>query len=179
MVKPMNIDGIAEATGKSWDWWCKALEKSGAENLNHAEIAKLVPTLHAVSGWWAQGVTVAFEQHIGRRVPGQMSDGSYSASITRIVHTAPAASFKTWKAFAADVPKLGSAKVDGTPKTSETPVSRNWRCALSDGSRVAVSFSAKVGSKTLVAVEHRKLPSPTALAESKDIWRKLFADCFG
>lgn len=36
-----------------------------------------------MDGWWAQGVTVGYEQAIGRRLPGQAADGTFSVSATK------------------------------------------------------------------------------------------------
>ncbi|OLT47888.1 hypothetical protein [Cellulosimicrobium sp. CUA-896] len=38
-----------------------------------------------VDGWWAQSLTVAYEQERGMRAPGQRSDGTYEVSPSRSV----------------------------------------------------------------------------------------------
>ena len=37
------------------------------------------------AGWWAQTAAVAYEQQIGRRVPGQLGDGTFQVSVSKTV----------------------------------------------------------------------------------------------
>ena len=39
MTKPINITSIEKATNKSWDQWVRELDKSGAQELSHADLA--------------------------------------------------------------------------------------------------------------------------------------------
>ena len=59
----------------------------GAEQLSHHEIASaLITELDGKVdnlGWWAQATAVAYEQYVGRRVPGQRPDGTFQTSVSR------------------------------------------------------------------------------------------------
>jgi hypothetical protein len=74
MTKPENTNAIEKATDKSWTQWVKELDAMGARELSHKDLAlKLYNQLDGQlenHGWWAQGITVAYEQHIGKRIPG-------------------------------------------------------------------------------------------------------------
>lgn len=83
MVKPVNTQAIEAATDTSWQEWCGFLEDAGAEALDHNAIVKKAGAFKPISGWWAQSVAVAYEQHIGRHQPGQTSDGLFAASVSR------------------------------------------------------------------------------------------------
>src|SRR5690606_36149235 len=103
MTKPINIESIEKATSKSWNKWVEALEGIGAKDMAHVDIARRVETMLEGSvespGWWAQSITVAYEQHIDRRVPGQMTDGSFATSVSKAVATTRAELFPkvvTW-----------------------------------------------------------------------------------
>ena len=54
----------------------KALDRHGAAELAHGDIARLVNTKYKVDGWWSQTVTVGYERIKGRRAKGQRLDGS-------------------------------------------------------------------------------------------------------
>ena len=57
--RPYSDAVIQANTGKRWDEWFAVLDRWGAVERPHAEIARWVGTEHGVGGWWAQGVTVA------------------------------------------------------------------------------------------------------------------------
>jgi hypothetical protein len=58
---------VKKATGKDWKQWFTLLDKAGARKMPHKDIACLVYEKHQVSGWWAQMVTVGYEQARGLR----------------------------------------------------------------------------------------------------------------
>jgi hypothetical protein len=178
-VKAMNTAAIAEATGLSWDMWCKKLDAAGATSLTHAEIVAVARRIKPdVSGWWAQGIAVAYEQHIGRRKPGQMNDGTYSASATRTLTTTRGDAFQQWSSFAAEFAAVGDLKFKGPASTSETPKRSYWRRSCEDGSKAVIGFESKANGRVLVAVEHLKLKSRASLAATKAAWVKALARCF-
>lgn len=84
-IRPVNTQAIEQATGASWQEWCAFLDESGAAQLDHNAIVRKARKFKQISGWWAQSVAVAYEQHIGRRKPGQRSDGLFNASASRTI----------------------------------------------------------------------------------------------
>jgi hypothetical protein len=76
--KPPYSDEVIRAnTGRAWDEWFAVLDAWGAVERPHPEIARWVNQEHGVPGWWAQGVTVAYEQARGLRAPGQRRGGQF------------------------------------------------------------------------------------------------------
>jgi hypothetical protein len=74
---------IKEATGKKWDQWFSILDRGGARDKKHGEIARFLTDTHDVEGWWAQSITVGYERARGMRLKYQQSDGfTISASKT-------------------------------------------------------------------------------------------------
>lgn len=67
---------IQAGTGVPLDEWTRWLDEAGGRELDHAAIARMLPRRGEISEWWAQGVTVAYEQIIGRRVVGQSCEGT-------------------------------------------------------------------------------------------------------
>lgn len=59
----------------------------------------MLPRRGEISEWWAQGVTVAYEQIIGRRVVGQSCEGDFAASASRTVPGDPDSVRDRWDAF--------------------------------------------------------------------------------
>lgn len=84
----ISNEKILENTGKGWIEWVETLDAWGGRAKTHAEIARYVHEL-GVGEWWAQGVTVQYEQIIQRRVVGQRSDGSYSGSASKSIAPPP------------------------------------------------------------------------------------------
>jgi len=82
MARTISPEAIEGGTGRSWDEWLAFFTSIGAEQLTHQEIVARASELGAPP-WWRQMVTVAYEQHIGRRVPGQDCDGEFNLSASR------------------------------------------------------------------------------------------------
>src|SRR6478752_2994115 len=69
-------DAVLQATGRPRDDWFELLDAGGAQALTHKEIATVLVARHGVDPWWAQSVTVAYEQARGIRRPGQKQLGT-------------------------------------------------------------------------------------------------------
>src|SRR5829696_9174556 len=83
--RPYSDAVILANTGKRWDEWFAVLDRWGAVEQPHTEIARWVNQEHGVDGWWAQGVTVAYEQARGLRVPGQRRGGHFEVNASKTV----------------------------------------------------------------------------------------------
>ena len=70
MTRPIDIASAERGTGKVWRERLAFLGKIGARHLPHKEIARRVREECSGSSRRAQSIAVAYEQHIGRRVPG-------------------------------------------------------------------------------------------------------------
>ena len=177
-TKPAGTDAIADGTARSWEEWLSFLQQIGASRMPHPEIARRIKETGDANGWWAQAITVAFEQHIGRRKPGQRSDGSYEISATRTVNGEVADTFASLcKRLDATAAFDGVARA-GSPRTSVTPKRSYWRCDLADGTGVAFALEQKSGAKVLVAATHRKLASDTEAARWRAFWKDYLASAF-
>lgn len=76
---------IRENTGATWDEWVDMIDAGPGRLAGHTAIAAWVHARHGVPEWWAQGVTVGYERITGLRMPGQMPDGTFSVSRTRVL----------------------------------------------------------------------------------------------
>ena len=105
MATNPRIEAVERATGRSWDDWLVYMASIDAERLSHHEIASaLLTELEGKVdklGWWAQATAVAYEQYVGRRVPGQRPDGTFQTSVSRSTSLGMEALMEAWTAFAA------------------------------------------------------------------------------
>ena len=86
-----SAPGISDAavkarTGKGWAGWFATLDRAGAAQLPHREIAQILARRHRVPGWWSQMVTVEYERARGLRVRHQTTSG-YSVAVSRTLPT--------------------------------------------------------------------------------------------
>jgi hypothetical protein len=85
-------------------------------------------------------VTVASEQHIGRRLPGQRSDGTFQMSVSRSTTLGMAELMERWQSFAAADETVRGVVVDGDLRVSGTERRITWRTKARDGSWVVARF---------------------------------------
>lgn len=178
-VRSHSTAGIAETTGMAWEDWVKLLDQAGAEKLTHTQIAALsrenMPAHVVNSGWWAQGVAIAYEHQKGLRTPGQTSDGRFSASASKTFSGDKDAAFARWLEVVASAEQFGEVPLAAEPSTSATEKWRYWRAALADGTRVSVTVSDKPGGKSVVAVQHAKLASQEMIGYWKSVWKDVLS----
>jgi hypothetical protein len=175
MTKTANVQAIEEATGRKWGDWILFMAKLGAERLPHSEIANRVyDELNGRldnPGWWAQAVTVAYEQHIGRRAPGQRADGTYEFSLSRTLAGTMDEVFERWLRHVADRTDFNGVLIAKTPTTSQTATRRHWGCGLEGGARLSADVNPKDAGKSILTVTHAKLPSAEEAERWKAYWR--------
>ncbi|MGO1225483.1 MAG: hypothetical protein ACTMII_02440 [Brachybacterium sp.] len=165
---------IESGTGTSLAAWVQRIDDAGGRELDHTAIARLLPQRWEISEWWAQGVTVAYEQIIGRRVVGQGCAGDFAASASRTLPGDPDAVRSRWDAFmsAARREELGLEQ----PSLSDTPKWRYWRAAVSDGSRLSVNITAKDEERSTLGIEHKGLETADAREVWKTTWKTTLTD---
>jgi uncharacterized protein YndB with AHSA1/START domain len=127
---------------------------------------------HRVDAWWAQTLTVDYEQARGLRPPGGNRDGTFNVNATRTV-AVPVK--RLYNAFV-DV-KLRERWLPGAPLRERTVLpGRSIRFDWEDGtSRVIVGFSTRHEGKSVVALSHERLPDAGSAAQKKSYWRERLA----
>jgi hypothetical protein len=162
---------IRRRTGRGWEEWFDLLDDSGAIAKPHREIARWLQSEHGIDGWSAQSVTVSYERARGRRAVGEQADGF---AIT------------AQKTVGVPVDRLYDAFVDESlrerwlpdgrlrERTATKP--RSARFDWGDGeTRVVVGFTAKGDAKSVVAIEHARLPDAVEAERMKAFWRERVA----
>ena len=74
-----------EKTGHGLDHWFDVLDRFGAVDKGHTAAARHLYDVHHVDGWYAQGITVAYERARGVRALNQRCDGGYQVSVSKVV----------------------------------------------------------------------------------------------
>jgi hypothetical protein len=157
----MSNEAVLAATGRHPDVWFALLDAADAVGWTHPAIARWLQDEQGATGWWAQGITIRYEQARGLRVAGQRSDGTFAVSASKTVggaldavYTAAVAAF--------------SAEFGGEPTSSRAegarPVAR-WR--MNDGSTVVATAESAPGGRIRVSAQHEKLPSPDSSDAAK------------
>ncbi|CAL9345176.1 hypothetical protein SUDANB121_00364 [Nocardiopsis dassonvillei] len=163
----VSSEAVRERTGHGYDEWFARLDAWGATERTHKEIAAHLVQDLEVPGWWAQSLTVAYEQERGMRAPGQRKDG-YSAGVSRTVR-APMEEI-----FAAFVEESVRERWLADPELtvlSDNPP-RRVTADLDDGTRVVLYLTARGTDRVSVAVEQSRLADQEAAAEAKEFWRE-------
>jgi len=83
--RPYSDEVVRANTGRTWDEWFALFDAWGGAQRPHPEIARWLVEEHGVGGWWAQGVTVGYEQARGLRDPGQRRGGLYEVNASKTV----------------------------------------------------------------------------------------------
>ena len=165
---------LENGTGTSLAEWTDRLDAAGGRDLDHTAIARMLVERWEVEEWWAQGVTVAYEQVIGRRVVGQSCDGDFSASASRTVPGTPTQVRDRWDAFMTDARRDGLGLEE--PSLSDTATWRYWRAAVADGSRVSVNITAKDEGRSTLGIEHKGLETADARTAWKGAWKGVLGE---
>src|SRR5204863_9765178 len=80
----MSDASVKKATGCTWERWVKALDKMGAKEKPHRDIAAMVASF-GTPNWWTQTVAVGYERIRGLRAKGQVRSGAYQTTKSRTV----------------------------------------------------------------------------------------------
>jgi hypothetical protein len=170
--RPYSDEVIRANTGRGWDEWFALLDAWGGAERPHPEIARWLTEEHGVGGWWAQGVTVAYEQARGLRAPGQRRGGLYEVNASKTV-TVPVN--RLYEAFADPALRERWLPGDRVQVRTARP-GRSIRANWDDGStRLVVGFTALGDAKSQVVVTHERVPDAATAATLKAYWRERVA----
>ena len=175
MTRPTNIEGIEKATGKNWDSWVASLNDAGAQDMTHKQIVRIAYKQigeKASAGWWSQHVAVAYEQHIGRRQPGQRQDGTYEVTVSKTASGSMDDAMSSWLKLVDGMQEFNGVKI-GEPKSSRTDKRRHWGVPLEDGTRVDADVSKKDNTRALLAITHIRLKSPEEIEKQRAYWKEF------
>jgi uncharacterized protein YndB with AHSA1/START domain len=164
-----SAEAVRSATGRERDDWFALLDAWGAVSRGHKEIADWLSAEHGIAGWWAQSLTVDYEQARGLRAPGGHRDGTFSVGVSRTVDVPVEHLFDAF----ADA-ELRDRWLPGAVLRERTSQpGRSARFDWEDGTtRVIVDFAAKGDTRSQVALQHERLPDAKAAEQTKAYWRE-------
>jgi hypothetical protein len=162
----MSDDAVKAKTGCTWERWVYALDRHGAAEMSHREIAAIVSEKYKVGDWWCQMVTVGYERIKGIRAKGQRRNGTYEASKSRTFDVPVATLYDSWADAAIRRRWLDTADVKVRGATSKKSMRLGWP----DGTLVTLWFTAKGSERSSVALAHAKLPDRDTVTRLKQFW---------
>lgn len=155
--------------------WVQELDESGARQLSHRDLArKLYDQLDGTvknHGWWAQGITVAYEQHIGKRIPGQLANGLFELAVSKTIAQPRQEVFSRVVKWFEARSKLNQ-KDFLKPRSSKTPKRSNWRCDFADGSKFSATVE-EAGDKAKLVLSHTAVPTKQEADDWKIFWKTV------
>jgi uncharacterized protein YndB with AHSA1/START domain len=167
----ISDEAIRRRTGRGWEEWFDLLDRWGAAERPHKEIARWVAEQPGAGGWDAQAVTVSYERARALRAVGERPNGfSVTAS----------------KTVAVPVDRLYDAFVDPAQRARWLPGAdlrertvtrpRSARFDWGDGAtRLIVGFEAKGPGKSTASLEHERLPDGAEADRVRAFWRERVA----
>ncbi|PRX98914.1 hypothetical protein [Allonocardiopsis opalescens] len=168
ITESVSDEALRRHTGRGWAEWFAVLDAWEAVRRTHTEIARRLVAEQRLDGWWAQSVTVGYEQHRGMRAPGQRSDGTYSANASVTVGVPVA---RLFQAVADAGERRGWLPEELSVRTATAP--KSLRADLADGGgRVVFGFTAVGRDRSRVALEHQRLAGAEEAARAKAFWRE-------
>src|SRR4051794_29290724 len=142
----IGTDAVRAKTGKGWAEWFKLLDKAGAVEMNHTQIAAHLHDALGCTGWWSQMIAVGYEQGRGLRVKFQKCDGDFSGSASKTVGVPLADLYAAWTDAKVRRRWLPGAKFTVTTATPNKSIRMKW----GDDTRVEANFVAKGTGKSQV-----------------------------
>ena len=176
MPSPKKIAGISDeavvkATGRGWVKWLSMLDRQKAFDMPHKEIASYLHEKHGLSSWWAQMITVGYEQERGLRKAHQQPEG-FEISKSKTFPISAMKAFKAWNDKKARDEWLGE-KIN----VRKAAPAKSMRITWSDGkSHVDVNFYDKGEEKCQVSVQHTRLASAARAEKMKKYWTGKLED---
>lgn len=163
----ISSDAVKARTGKGWAEWFAVLDKAAGRQMPHREIAILLNQKHGLSGWWAQMVTVGYEQARGLRAKHEKPEG-YEISVSRTIAAPARSAFRAWNDAA-----LRRRWLDRPVEIRKATPGKSLRITWADRkTSLSVNLYAKGAGKCQVVVQHSKLPDAKAAERMKSEWAR-------
>jgi hypothetical protein len=162
----MSDAAVKAKTGCTWARWVNALDRAGAYDWPHREIARHVAERYETSGWWAQTVTVGYERIKGIRAIGQRRDGTFEANKSRTIAVPLATLSRAFSDKRTRARWLPDVDLPARISRREHSIRIMWP----DATSVELYFTAKGAAKSQVQVQHRRLADRESAIRMKRYW---------
>lgn len=168
----MSSEAVEKATGRGWVEWIRLIDEAGVADKGHTAIAAWLNENHIESGWWAQAVTIGYEQARGLRAPNQRADG-YTVSISKTIPAPVSRLYEAWIATGRLGHWLGGpAELDYTTANPDKNLRARWP---SDNSLLMVYFYPKSEDRTQVVVQVEQMQRAEDVEMRRAFWKEALA----
>jgi hypothetical protein len=167
MIATMSTDQPRPTTGVDRAFWFAELDAWGAAGRPYREIADWLTGEQGLSAWWAQKLIVEYEEARGLRDRGARRDGTFSAGASRTV-AAPVE--RVFEAFTDAIAR--ERWLPGVAVEVRAAQPKVVRLGWPDGTRVQAQLDAKGADRTMVAVEHQRLPDAALVPTMRTYWQE-------
>jgi hypothetical protein len=172
-----------EKTGHGIDHWFDVLDRFGGVEKGHTASARHLYDDHSVPGWYAQGITVAYERARGVRAVNQRCDGEYEVSVSKVAMATTADIVKALTT--ARGRKRWTARVDpalakGLARGVDDPSSKGFVVRADgqgrfrykwSGTTVQLNLLPKAGGKLTIVITNSKLADGAMVEQRRALWR--------
>jgi len=166
MSGKISNDAVMKRTGRNWQEWYKILDGAGAKKMNHNDTVTWIYYNNDVSGWWAQMITVNYEQAVkGRKKhekPGgfEISKGkTFSVPISKL--------YSAWEKKLIRNKWLSKPNMKIRTATPKKSMRITW---VDEETSLNVYFYNKGDDKSQVSVQHVKLKNHKEAERMKKYW---------
>jgi hypothetical protein len=168
MIATMPTNESRPTTGHDRAFWFAELDAWGAAGRPYREIADWLTTEQGLSAWWAQKLIVEYEEARGLRDRGARRDGTFSAGASRTVAAPVGEVFDAFKDPTSREHWLPGVAVEVHAARPGKVIRLDWP----DGTRLQAQFDAKGADRTMVAVEHQRLPDAALVPTMRTYWQE-------
>ena len=153
-VGTLTDDAVRAKTGKTWDEWCKILDRAGGLMMDHQERALWLREQSGLSNWWGQMIAVGYENERGIRAAqrGELPGHRFEVNLNKTV-SAPRSA--VWSAFE-DKDTLARWLPDAQFAVSKTAPPKILYLTWRDETPLTIHFYERNG-RTRLVLAHRKL----------------------
>lgn len=163
----MGDEAVRAKTGKGWKEWFALLDRTGADQMEHKDVAAYLYETHKVNGWWSQMITVGYEQAKGKREKNQRPSGHYEISVSRTLKVPVSKLYAAWQNVKARDRWLGKEALLLRSATAN----KYLRLVRSvDQTKLDINFYSKGKTKSQLAVQHGKLSDAETADKMKNYW---------
>lgn len=177
----ISDESVLKKTGHGLDHWFGVLDAFGAAAKGHTATAAHLYSEHGVPGWYAQGITVAYERARGLREVNQSCKGTFQVSVSRTVPAAVAEVVDALKsadrraAWLRDVDPglvqaLDEALTGDKPREVKSKGDQAWLRFRWDGRTVEIRILGKPKGASVVAT-NEGLAGSAQVEQRRAQWR--------
>ena len=163
---------IEQSTGTALDDWIALLDRAGARSMSHRQIWKWLADMGQVAdGMLREQITIAYEQHIGRRELGQSCTGDFPAAANRALSTTLDEALEAWLRYVDGRTGFNGLALQGRPNVSRSEKFRYWRAKLEDDTQLNVTIYRQGDGRVSLTLQHRPHPDRGRADAWRAYWR--------